>query len=349
MEKLIQRLPTSLRSSTLGSKVGRSFKAEARTQERANLQQEQDQGAGKLEESEAQATPLSNQDRCLPEFPSSGLAPDQDLLGQKGAGMIGERGQDVGKIFEAKARTQEQAALQQDQDQGMGRSVDPEAKTTTEPEFGTMKAPNRRPPMLCLSSPPPPRGPSIQQLWGQQLISLNEVEMMGKGCQDDWTPKVWRIIARFLVPGKYLLGIVAGLVLQTKRLTFTEYETIDAKEQQDTTKPDLCPILVHPRSLGPYEGTTPGTPFMTTCLRHPASEAPTPIRPSTGRKNPEPQPYPYSPRSTTAAKLNGYLLPTFDGLDTDIKTKVWRSLQPEGVQLQLTALIHSGDSSLHLA
>ena len=103
----------------MGTEDGRSLEAEARTQERANLQQEQDQGAGKLEESEAQATPLGNQDRCLPEFPSSGLAPNQDLLGQKGAGRIGERDQGIGRGFEAKDRTQELAAWQQDQ--GMGQ------------------------------------------------------------------------------------------------------------------------------------------------------------------------------------------------------------------------------------
>ena len=50
-------------------------------------------------------------------------------------------------------------------------------------------------------------------------------------------------------------------------------------------------------------------------------------------KDPEPQPYPDSPRSTTAARRNGYLLPTVDDPDTDIKAKVWRNIQPEGVQM----------------
>ena len=220
--------------------------------------------------------------------------------------MVGERGQGGGRSFEAKDMTQEQAALQQDQDQGMGLPEEPEAKATTEPEFGSVKAPNRRPPMHRLSSPPPPRGPSSQQLGRQKLLSLNEVELMGEGCQDDWTAKIWRIIARFLTPGKYLLGIAAGIVLQKKHLTFTKYETIDVKEQQNTTKPEICPVRVHPRSLDPHEGTNPGTPNTATSLRRPASEAPTPRRPSTRRKDPEPQPCPYSPRSTTAAKRHGY-------------------------------------------
>ena len=187
--------------------------------------------------------------------------------------------------------------------------------------------------MLRLSSPLPPRSPSIQQLGRQQLLSWNEVELMGKGCQDDWTTKVGRIITRFLMPGNYLLGIAAGLFLQKKHLNFAEYETIDAKEQQATAKPELCPVLVHPRNLGPQEGTTPGTPFTETGLRRPASEAPTPQRPSTRRKDPKPRPHPYSPRSTTAAKRNGHLLPIVDGPDTDIKAKGRRSIQPEGVQM----------------
>ena len=53
------------------------------------------------------------------------------------------------------------------------------------------------------------------------------------------------------MPGNYLLGTAAGLFLQKKHLTSTEYETIDAKEQLATTKPELCPVLVHLRSLGP--------------------------------------------------------------------------------------------------
>ena len=61
---------------------------------------------------------------------------------------MGERRQDVGGSFEAKGRTQELAARQQDQDQGRGQPEEPEAKATTASEFGTVKAPNRRPPML---------------------------------------------------------------------------------------------------------------------------------------------------------------------------------------------------------
>ena len=108
--------PISLRASPLMIKVGRSLEAEARTQGQAAPLQEQDQG---VEKPEALATPLGNQDRRLHEFPSARLAQDQDLLGQNGAGMIGERGLDGGRSLRAKERTQEQAALQQDQDQGM--------------------------------------------------------------------------------------------------------------------------------------------------------------------------------------------------------------------------------------
>ena len=63
------------------------------------------------------------------------------------------------------------------------------------------------------------------------------------------------------------------------------------------------------------------------------------------RKNSDPS----SPRVTTNAKLNVYLLLILDGPNTDIETKAWRSPQPEGIQLQLPVLIHSGDSSLHSA
>ena len=74
----------SLRVSIRGTEVWRSLEAKARTQERAVLQQEQDQGVGKREEPEAQATTLGNQERRLPEFSSSRLVQDQDLLGQSG-------------------------------------------------------------------------------------------------------------------------------------------------------------------------------------------------------------------------------------------------------------------------
>ena len=70
------------------TKGGRSRGTEARTQEQAALLQEQDHGVGQLEEPEAQATPLGNQERRLHESPASKLA--QDLLIQDGAGVIGE-------------------------------------------------------------------------------------------------------------------------------------------------------------------------------------------------------------------------------------------------------------------
>ena len=120
--------PPSLRSSTLTTKVGRN--PEAMTQEQATWQQEQDQGVGKLEEPEAQATPLGNQERRLHKFHSSRLAQGQDRLGQGCAGMIGECGQDVGRSLEAEARTQEQAALLQEQDHGVGQLEEPEAQAT---------------------------------------------------------------------------------------------------------------------------------------------------------------------------------------------------------------------------
>ena len=89
------------------------------------------------------------------------------------------------------------------------------------------------------------------------MVSMNKVERMGEGCQDDWMIKVWRIIARFLMPGKYLLGTAAGLFLQNKHLTFTVYETIGAKEQQATTNQELRTVRGHLQSLGPEEGATP--------------------------------------------------------------------------------------------
>ena len=72
----------------------------------------------------------------------------------------------------------------------MGQLEEQEAKATIEPEIGTMEAPNRRPPMLSPSSPPPNRGPSIQQ-WGQQpLLSRNEAELRGAGSHDRITDSV---------------------------------------------------------------------------------------------------------------------------------------------------------------
>ena len=198
--------PTSLRSSTLRTKVGRSLEAEARTQEQAALQQEKDQGVGKLEEPEAQAAPLGNQERRLHEFPSPRLAQGQDLLGQGGAGMIGECGQYVGRSLEAEARTQEQATLQQEQDQEVGLPEGQEAQATAN-----------------------------------------------------------------------------GLLLQKKHMTFTEYQTLEAKDQLATTESEPCPVLVHLQSLGPGKGATPRTPVTLTCPRLPAGEALNPLRPSTRR------------------------------------------------------------------
>ena len=65
----------------MGTKVGMSCEAEDRTQERAAMQQEQDQGVGKLEGPEVPATPLGNQEMCLPELSSSRLAQDPGRLG----------------------------------------------------------------------------------------------------------------------------------------------------------------------------------------------------------------------------------------------------------------------------
>ena len=179
--------------------------------------------------------------------------------------MIGESGLDGGRSLEAKDRTQEKVALQQDQDQGGGPLEEPKAKATTEPEIDTMEAPNRRPPIVSPSSPPPTLGPSIQPLGQQQLLSRNEAELRGEGCQGEWTTTFRRIIARFLVPGNYLLSTTVGLFLQRKHPTSAEYETIDAKEQRATTELELCPFRVHLRSLGPDEGATSRTPFMPTC------------------------------------------------------------------------------------
>ena len=51
------------------TKVWRSLEAEARTQEQAALQQEQDQGVGQLEEPEAKATLLDNQESASMSYP----------------------------------------------------------------------------------------------------------------------------------------------------------------------------------------------------------------------------------------------------------------------------------------
>ena len=67
------------------------------------------------------------------------------------------------------------------------------------------------------------------------------------------------------------------------------------------------------------------------------------------RKNSHPQPYSSSPRVTTEAKLDVYLLLISDVSDTDIETKAGRSHQPEEVRMQLLVLIRSGSSSLHSA
>ena len=168
--------------------------------------------------------------------------------------------------------------------------------------------------------------------------------MIGEGGQD-----VWRSPAKFFRRGSRLQATAAGSLLQKKHLTFTEYETMDAKEQLATTELERCPVLVHLQSLGPDGGATPRTPFTATCPRLPAAEASTSLRPSTMRKTSDPQPYPSSPRVTIDAKQNGSLLLIFNGPNTDTETNSWRSLQSKGVQLQLPVLIHSGDSSLHSA
>ena len=166
---------------------------------------------------------------------------------------------------------------------GRGQLEEPEAKANPEPEIGTREDPNRRPPMLSTSSQPPTWGQSLRQLGQQQLLSRNETELRGDGYHDGWTTTVWRIIAGFLLPGNYLLIIAARLFLQKKHLTFTGYETIDAEEQQATTKPGLCPVLVPLQSLGPGKGAPPRAPFTLTGLGLPDSEEPISTRASTLR------------------------------------------------------------------
>ena len=133
------------------------------------MQQEQDQGVGKREEPEAPATPLGNQERRLPKLSSSRLAHDPDRLGQGRAGRIGECGRDVGGSLAAEDRTQEQAALRQERDQGVGQLEEPEAKATaaglllqnkylTFPEYQTLKAKDLR----AFSEPEP--GPILVPL-----------------------------------------------------------------------------------------------------------------------------------------------------------------------------------------
>ena len=176
----------------MGTKVGGSCEAEDRTQERAAMQQEQDQGVGKREEPEAQATPLGNQERRLPKLSSSRLAQDPGRLGQGGADMIGDCGQDIGGSLAAEDRAQEQAAMLQERDQGVGQLEEPEAKATaarlllqnkhlTFPEYQALEAKD----LLASSEPEPdpvlgplqslgpgkgvfPRPPSRRRVYGSQ-------------------------------------------------------------------------------------------------------------------------------------------------------------------------------------
>ena len=142
------------------------------------------------------------------------------------------------------------------------------------------------------------------------MPSNNKAELREDGCHDNWTTTVWRIIAKFIMPGSYLLGTAAGLFLQKKHLTFTEYQTIEAKEPLAIAEPELYTVLGHLRSLGPDEGATSRTPVTLTCPSPPEAEAPTSPRPSTLKKN-------STPRVTANTKRNGYLMLTLDGSDTD--------------------------------
>ena len=311
-----------------GQDVGRSLEAEARIQEQAALQPEQDQGVGQLEEPEDQAIDAKDQLVTPEPEPCPVLGHLQSLGTDEGATprtaftstcprlpaaeapislRPSTRRTKVGRSLKAKAGTQEQAALQQEQDQGVGQLEGPETPATP---LGNQERRLNEFPASGIA----------QDLLTQDLLSQAGAGMIGEGNQD-----VWGNLVKFFRKSSRLQATAAGLLLQKKHVTFTEYGTIEAKDQMATTEPEPCTVLVHLRSLGPDGGATPRTPFMSTCPRLPAGEALTSRGPSTMRKDSDPQPYPPSPRDTTDAKLSVYLMLSLDGPDPDIETEAGRS------------------------
>ena len=151
--------------------------------------------------------------------PSIQQSLQQQLLSVDKVELVGKGYQDdwktkVGRSLGAEARTQEQAALQQEQDQGVGqlevRLGEPEAQATPLGRAEELKAPSRD-----------QRSPSLQDsaaMDSMKLLSVDEAELVEEGCQDNWKSKVWRSLARVLMLGSYLLGTPAESSPQEKAL-----------------------------------------------------------------------------------------------------------------------------------
>ena len=149
--------------------------------------------------------------------PSIQQSRQQQLLSVDKVELVGKGYQDdwktkVGRGLGADARTQEQATLQQEQDQGVGqmevRRGEPEAQATPLGRAEELTAPSQN-----------QQSPSIQDsaaMDSMKLLSGDEAEMVEEGCQDDWKTKVWRSFTRFLLQGGYLLGTTPELVPQKK-------------------------------------------------------------------------------------------------------------------------------------
>ena len=105
----------------------------------------------------------------------------------------------------AEARTQEQAAPQQERDQAVGqlegRLGALEAQATPLGRAEELTAPSRD-----------QRSPSIQEspaMDSMQSLSVDDADLVEEGYQDDWKTTAWRNLARFLMLGSYLLGAAA--------------------------------------------------------------------------------------------------------------------------------------------
>ena len=108
------------------------------------------------------------------------------------------------------AKTQEQAALQQEQDQVVGqlevRLGEPEDQATPLGRAEGRTSPSRD-----------KRSPNIQDSAAggpMQLLGVDETGLLEEGCQDGWKTKVWRGLAGFLMLGSYLLGTAAEFFSQ---------------------------------------------------------------------------------------------------------------------------------------
>ena len=108
------------------------------------------------------------------------------------------------------AKTQEQAALQQEQDQVVGqlevRLGEPEDQATPLGRAEGRTSPSRD-----------KRSPNIQDSAAggpMQLLGVDETGLLEEGCQDGWKTKVWRDLVGFLMLGSYLLGTAAEFFSQ---------------------------------------------------------------------------------------------------------------------------------------